>query len=169
MPKFNTMRQMTQAVSFYKHAVTMQTIHKEMEVVWDSLKVDGKELMVTDHMTRRKAQCVQLFARKLMKFVPLFKDFDMFPIAREDIAIGNWRIDSLITQIASNDIESCKHLVELMMTNFYGVPTVMFKFIDENFRGEVLMDYIRDTYMNVEIEIDEKRSIDMKYLEETFL
>ena len=87
-------RQVSQAMSFFAHAHTVKNIRKEMEPIWDSLKVEGKELIVEQHMTRVKAQLVQLYAGKLMKLVNLHKDFDMVPVAKEDVSVGNWRIDS---------------------------------------------------------------------------
>lgn len=148
------LRQGTQVLSFFAHAHTVKNIYKEMESVWDSLKVDGKELIVEQHMTRVKAQLVQLYGAKLMKLVSSHTNFDLVPVIKENIAVGNWRIDSIVVQIASNKVESHEHLYQLMMTNIYGIPTVMFDFIKSGFTQEPLERYMRATYSKVEVPLE---------------
>jgi hypothetical protein len=148
------MRQGTQVLSFFAHAHTVKNIYKEMESVWDSLKVDGRELVVEHHMTRVKAQLVQLYAAKLMKLVGIHTNFDLVPVVKENVAVGNWRVDSLIVQVASNKVGSHEHLYQLLMTNIYGIPTVMFDFIKAGFTQEPLERYMRATYSKVEVPLD---------------
>jgi hypothetical protein len=88
----------------------------------------------------------------------------MFPITQEDVKVGNWRVDCIILQIASNDIKDHRHLFELMMTNIYGVPTVMFDFI-KNKSSLVLAKYMENTYQGIKLKYDEEREISLVGLE----
>ena len=159
------LNQIVKAIGFIEHAHTVKNTFKEMEPVWDSLKVDGVEVIVKQHMTRVKAQCVQLYARKLMQYVMSIMNFDMFPIAIEDVRIGNWRVDSIIIQIASNEVKSHEHLYQLLMTNIFGIPTVMFDFIQSDFGMEKLEEYLSKTYSPVLISLPDSQKAELTEFE----
>ncbi|WNV45946.1 hypothetical protein [Aeromonas phage AerS_266] len=157
--------QLIKVRSFILHAYTVKNTLKEMESVWDSLKVDGTPIMVTEHMTRTKAQCVQIYARKLMLYVRSITNFEMFPITLEDIQVGNWRIDSIILNIASNEIKSHEHLYQLIMTNIFGVPTVMFDFIKNDFSAVYLKEYMKTVFVPLMVNIPENETVTLEQSE----
>lgn len=139
-------RQRSQVAAFVTHAVTVNTMRNEMVDTWLSLMTQDKKCpIVEDHMSHTKAQCVQLYARKLMTLITSLDGFDMFPITQENIKVGNWRVDSIIIQIASNPVTDHDHLFQLLMTNIFGVPTVMFEFA-KKFDKQHLQTYVDTTY-----------------------
>lgn len=158
-------RQKTQLVAFVEHAFTIKNLEKDMVSVWDELKTDDKRCpIVDDHMTRVKAQCVQLYTRKLFTATKIIANFDMFPITQEDIRIGNWRIDSIVTQIASNKVNDHHHLFQLLMTNIFGVPTIMFEFITNGMQRKTLQEYLKVTYPLDSFEDGDETTVELEAL-----
>lgn len=158
-------RRYSHAIEFVEQSYTIENTFKEMIPTWEKLlSEDGTSIIVRDVLTRSKAQLVQLYARDLMKYVNSIIGLSMFPITQEDVKVGNWRVDCIILQIASNDIKDHRHLFELMMTNIYGVPTVMFDFI-KNKSSLVLAKYMENTYQGIKLKYDEEREISLVGLE----
>jgi hypothetical protein len=81
-----------------------------------------------------------------MKYVSSISGLDMFPMTLENPEVGNWRIDSIILQIASNEIKGHEHLFRLLMTNIFGVPTLMFNIIDKDFNSDDVIEMLHQTY-----------------------
>lgn len=163
--QIEVLSQLFKARSFLLHAHTVKNTFKEMEPVWDSLKVDGTAIMVTEHMTRTKAQCVQIYARKLMLYVKSITNFEMFPIAIEDIQVGNWRVDSIILNIASNEIKSHEHLYQLLMTNIFGIPGIMFDFIKNDFAVSYLKEYMKTVFIPLLVTLPEEGAVSVECFE----
>ncbi len=159
-------RRYTHAIEFVEQSYTIENTFKEMIPVWEKLlSEDGSSIIVRETLTRSKAQLVQLYARDLMKYVNSIIGLTLFPITQEDIKVGNWRVDSIILQIASNDIKDHRHLFELMMTNLYGVPTVMFEFSKEK-SSTILAKYLENTFQGIKLQYDETREVSLVGLEE---
>lgn len=164
--KIQLLSQMVKAHSFILHAHTIKNTLKEMEPVWDSLKVDGDAIMVTEHMTRTKAQCVQIYTRKLMLYVKSITNFEMFPITIEDLRVGNWRVDSIILNIASNEIKSHEHLYQLIMTNIFGIPTVLFDFIKHDHSVVYLKEYMNTVFVPMVLDLPEAGTVTVEEFEQ---
>lgn len=155
----DVIRRYNHVIEFVEQSHTIENTFKEMIPTWEKLlSEDGTSVIVKDTMTRAKAQLVQLYARDLMKYVNSIIGLTMFPITQEDIKVGNWRVDCIILQIASNDIKDHRHLFELMMTNIYGVPTAMFEFIKDK-SSSVLAKYLENTYQGIKLKYDENLPI----------
>lgn len=147
MTDVKKLRIYTQIHTIITSGFTVKNTLKEMVPVWEELKsADGSCIITTDHASRKKYQLVQLYARKLMKYFSSINGMDMFPMTLEDPEVGNWRIDSIILQIASNEIKGHEHMFKLMMTNLFGVPTIMFELIDGGFKCAKLNEMIQKTY-----------------------
>lgn len=126
---------------------TVKNTFKEMGPVWEELKSeDGSCIITTDHASRKKYQLVQLYTRKLMTYFSAINGMDIFPMTMENPEVGNWRIDSIILQIASNEVKGHEHLFKLLMTNVFGVPSIMFELIDSGFTREKIEVILNKTY-----------------------
>ncbi|QDH47151.1 hypothetical protein PQC06_gp154 [Aeromonas phage LAh10] len=146
---FDHLRIYTQLRALIQTAYTIKNTRTAMVSTWDELKdADGKEIIVEQYMTRAKAQLVQMYARRLMKYMESIANLDVIPMTTEDVKIGNWRVDSIIIQLASNEIKDHDHMFQLMMTNIYGVTTKMFDFIDSGFKLEKLLDLMSKQYLS---------------------
>lgn len=160
-------RMYSQMVSFLAHAHTLKNTFGEMAPVWDELKdADGRSLIVEEMMTRTKAQQVQLYARRLMNYVSSISGLDMFPMSLTDVKIGNWRVDSIIIQIASNEIKGHSHLFKLLMVNLYGVPQQMIDFVENKFNKRYLKEYMEATYMGIVVDLGGPDQVTMESMEE---
>lgn len=137
----------TQAHTVVTSAYTVKNTFKEMAGTWDELKSeDGSCIITTDMASRKKYQLIQMYTRKLMKYFTSIDGMDIFPMTLENPEVGNWRIDSIILQIASNEVKGHEHLFRLLMTNIFGVPTTMFDLIDSDFRAGKLRAMLAKTY-----------------------
>lgn len=167
--QLETIAQYTHAINFVKHAATVENTFKEMMPTWEKLlSADGSSIIIKDTMTRAKAQLVQLYARDLMKYVRTITGLTMFPIAQEDIKVGNWRVDSIILQLASNDVKSHRHLFELMMTNIYCVPSIMFEYGKKN-DPKILAKHLEDLFQGIKVEFDETSPVSLEVIEQGLL
>lgn len=161
-------RRYTHAIEFVEHAVTIENTFKEMVPTWEKLLSEDKtSVIVTQEMTRAKAQCVQLYARDLMKYVNSLTNFTMFPISQEDVKVGNWRVDCIILQLACNKVKDHRHLFELMMTNLYCVPSIMFEYSKEK-KSAILAKHLELTYPGVKLDFEESKEVCLVKLEENF-
>lgn len=160
-------RMYSQMVSFVQHAHAVKNAFSEMSSVWDELKTqDGRSIIVEEMMTRTKAQQVQLYARRLMLHFNSIVGLDMFPMSLSNVAVGNWRVDSIIIQIASNQIKGHSDLFKLLMVNLYGLPQDMIDFIEHDFNKLYLEQYMQKTYVGIKIDIGGPSSLTVENMME---
>jgi hypothetical protein len=141
-----TLRIGTQVLEIAIQGYTARNTFKEMGEVWLSLMdKDQKAQIVEQHASKVKYQLVQLYSQKMIKYVRSVIGFDLIPSAQADLLTKNWRIDSLLLNIASNKINSHEHLFRLLLINVFGLSEQLVDlFLAPT--SDKLRQYVNDTY-----------------------
>lgn len=149
---------LTQFRNLVLSAHTVQNTLKEMRPVWEEyLDENGHSVVTKDLMSRPKYMIVQMYARRLMKHFTEISGLSIFPMAMEDVRVGNWRVDSILLQIASNEVKGHEHLYQLLMTNLFGVPTSLFDTVKGGYKVKDFVAILKAQYPLeiVGLELDE--------------
>lgn len=136
----NTLRIATQVRELVLQGVTLKNTLKDMHEVWMSLYSEDKKCLIVEmQATKVRAQLINLYAIKLIKYVNSIVGLDLVPLAQQvnpasadmqnrDPATFSWKMDSILLNICSNKIDDHEHLFKLLMINLFGVSEQVIEF-----------------------------------------
>lgn len=136
----NTLRIATQVRELVLQGVTLKNTLKDMHDVWMSLYSEDKKCLIVEmQATKVRAQLINLYAIKLIKYINSIVGLDLVPLAQQvnpasadmqnrDPATFSWKMDSVLLNICSNKIDDHEHLFKLLMINLFGVSEQVIEF-----------------------------------------
>lgn len=153
----NTLRIATQVRELVLQGVTLKNTLKDMHEVWMSLYSEDKKCLIVEmQATKVRAQLINLYAIKLIKYVNSIIGLDLVPLSQQvnpasadmqnrDPATFSWKMDSILLNICSNKIDNHEHLFKLLMINLFGLSEQVIEFA-LNPTWEGLREIIIKTY-----------------------
>lgn len=154
---FKTLRIATQVRELVLQGITLKNTFNAMEEVWLSLYTEDKKCLIVDMTaTKVRAQLINLYAIKFIKYMNSIVGLDLVPLAQSvnptaadfenrNPADQDWKLDSIILNIGSNKITNHEHMFRLMLINVFGVSEEFVKFsMDQTWEG--LRSIILKTY-----------------------